>query len=52
MAFMEKEFADMIQQHRDNINIEERPRDLIDAYVRAIEKEKSNPNTTFTGIYI
>ena len=49
MDFMQKEFKDMIAKHRENTNYDEKPRDLIDAYIKAIEKEKDQPGTTYTG---
>ena len=49
---MQDEFTRIIKEHRESAVLEELPRDLIDAYIREIEKEKGNEGSTYTGDYI
>ena len=48
---MQDEFSRIVAEHRASAVSDEMPRDLIDAYIRAIEKEKENEGTTYEGIY-
>lgn len=48
--YLYNEFERSIKEHRETANPEEKSRDLIDAYIKVIDREEDREDTPFTGI--
>ena len=48
--FMMDEFQKMTDEHKEELDISDEPKDFIDAYLRELQKVKGQESTTFSGL--